>query len=203
MSIERLLLGTSNPAKIDEWKRLIGDIVELVPAEEMGIESPKEKGGSFKEIAENKAKYYAKKTKLFVLSEDGGFEIDAMDGLPGIKSRRILPGDKEGSDEDLISFVIKRLEGVPDEKRGARLTVHVVISDPEGKIVFEKKGSIEGRIPQEATSDYEKGYPYRAVLYVKEAGKIFSRFEKEDYEKHGHRKPIAESIREFLLEYDR
>lgn len=201
MRIERLVLGTSNPGKIKEWKRLLDGVVDLVEAEKLNIKSPKEEGKNFKEIAKNKAGFYAKKTNEFVLSEDGGFEIDALGGLPGIKSRRILPGEKEGSDEDLINYVMQKLKGLPKEKRGARLVVHVVISDPKGEIIFEDKGSIEGVVPKKPAQSFTPGYPYRAILFVPEAGKNYSEFSKEEHEKLNHRVPIAEQLEGFLLEY--
>jgi len=203
MKIERLVLGTSNPGKIKEWKKLLGDSVELLEISSTDIESPEEQGNNYREIARNKAKYYARKFKEFVLSEDGGFEIDALGGLPGIKSRRILPGEKDGTDEELINFVLEKLEGVPREKRTARLAVYVVLVDPQGSAVFEDMNSIEGVITEQKIGDYEAGYPYRAILFVPEAGKIFSEFDENDREQHSHRRPIADRLKKFLLEYDR
>lgn len=202
MRLERLLLGSSNSAKLSEWKMLLGDHIKIVPAQELGIQSPKEKGNSFKEIAINKAKYYAKNSNLHVLSEDGGFEIDALDGLPGIKSRRILPGEKDGTDEELIEYVVSKLKDVPDEKRAARLAVHIVLADPTGKIIFEEKTSIEGFVPEKPSEQFTKGYPYRAILHIPEAGKTYAEFTQEEHKKYAHRRPVAERIKEFLLEYE-
>jgi XTP/dITP diphosphohydrolase len=202
MKLERLLLGSSNSAKLSEWRKLLGDYIEIVSAQEFGIESPKEKGNSFKEIAIDKAKYYARNSNRHVLSEDGGFEIDALGGVPGIKSRRILPGEKDGTDEELIEFVMNQLRDVPKEKRAARLVVYVVICDPKGNIIFEEKASIEGFVPEKPSEQFTKGYPYRAVLFIPGAGKTFAEFTPEEHAKYAHRTPVAERMKEFLLEYE-
>jgi XTP/dITP diphosphohydrolase len=201
MKIKRLVLGTTNPAKLKEWTEFLKGVVPVINVSEMGeIPEPKEDGESFIEVAREKALHYAKHTGEYVLSEDGGFEIDALGGLPGIKSRRILPGDREGTDKELIDYVIKKLKGVPLEKRAARLVVHVAIADPEGNIIYEDKGTIEGVIPQKPTTSFTPGYPYRAIFYIKEAGKIFAEFDAKEHEKFNHRVPIARRLAKFLLE---
>ena len=201
MKIKRLVLGTTNPAKLKEWSKLLKETIPVISVSELGgIPEPEESGSSFAEIAKEKVLHYAKHTGEYVLSEDGGFEIDALGGLPGIKSRRILPGDREGTDKELIDYVIKKLKGVPLEKRTARLVVHVVIADPEGNIIYEDKGTIKGVIPQKPTASFTPGYPYRAIFYIKEAGKIFAEFNAKEHEKFSHRVPIARRLAKFLLE---
>ncbi len=201
MKIKRLVLGTTNPAKLKEWTKLLKETIPVISVSELGgIPEPEEKGSSFAEIAKEKVLHYAKHTGEYVLSEDGGFEIDALGGLPGIKSRRILPGDREGTDKELIDYVIKKLKGVPSEKRTARLVVHVVIASPEGNIIYEDKGTIEGVVPQKPVASFTPGYPYRATFYIKEAGKTFAEFDAKEHEKFSHRVPIARRLAKFLLE---
>ena len=201
MKIKRLVLGTTNPAKLKEWSKLLKETIPVISISKLGgIPEPEENGSSFAEIAKEKVLHYAKHTGEYVLSEDGGFEIDALGGLPGIKSRRILPGDREGTDKELIDYVIKKLKGVPLEKRTARLAVHVVIADPEGNIIYEDKGTIEGVIPQKPATSFTPGYPYRTIFYIKEAGKIFAEFDAKEHKKFSHRVPIARRLAKFLLE---
>ena len=201
MKIKRLVLGTTNPAKLKEWSEFLKETIPVISVSELGgIPEPEENGSSFAEIAKEKVLHYAKHTGEYVLSEDGGFEIDALGGLPGIKSRRILPGDKEGTDKELIDYVIKELKGVPLEKRTARLVVHVVIADPEGNIIYEDKGTIEGVVLQKPAASFAPGYPYRAIFYIKEAGKFFAEFNAKEHKKFNHRVPIARRLAKFLLE---
>jgi len=203
MRIKRLIIGSSNPGKVNEWKFFLGRKFKLISAYDAGVtDSPKEDGKTFLENAIRKAKYYSKKTNDFVLSEDGGFEVDFLNGLPGLKSRRILPGDKDSTDQELIDFILKKLKGVPKKLRGARLVVYVVVSDPKGKIIFKDKSEIEGIISTKASKRHEKGYPYRAILYLPQAGKFYSELTDEEHKKFAHRKNIAERLTKFLLEYN-
>lgn len=202
MKIKRLVIGSSNKAKLNEWKFFLGKKIKLVSALEANIkESPKETGKTFLENARQKAKFYAKKTNEFVLSEDGGFEVDYLKGLPGVKSRRILPGGKDGTDRELIDYILKKLAGVPKEKRKARLVVHVAVSDPKGKIVFEDKNYMEGIISLKPCLKLEEGYPYRSILYLLGLKKYYVELTKKEHKKYAHRKVIAEKLYKFLLEY--
>src|SRR3989344_7490923 len=123
MKIKRLVLGTTNPGKLSEWKEILGDTIDLVGISELGLyPEPNESGKTFEENARIKARHYASLSGEYVLSEDGGYEVDALGGAPGVKSRRILPGDKEGTDQELIDYVLKKLKNTPKEKRTVSLT---------------------------------------------------------------------------------
>ncbi|MFC1625022.1 non-canonical purine NTP pyrophosphatase [Patescibacteria group bacterium] len=202
MKIKKLVIGSSNPGKINEWKFFLKDKVNLISANDAGIiESPEETEDTFLKNAIQKARYYADKTHEYVLSEDGGFEVDYLDGLPGIKSRRILLGDKDGTDKQLIAYILNKLKGVPKEKRTARLTVTVVVADPKGKIIFQDKNSIEGIISVKFSKKIEDGYPYRSILFLPKISKFYSELTEEEHKKVAHRKDIAERLYKFLLEY--
>ena len=199
--IKGLVIGSTNPGKIKEWKLLLGKF-PLVSVEELGnFPEPQENGKTFSEIAKTKAKHYALLTKNFVLAEDGGFEIDFLDGAPGVKSRRILPGDKEGTDQELIDFVMEKLEGVPQSKRGAKLAVSVALADPQGNVIYEDKGEIRGEIPTKPSPVLEPGYPYRSILFIPDAGKYYVNLTPEEHKRFSHRAPIAKRLAKFLLEY--
>ena len=204
MKIKRLVIGTSNPGKVKEWKFFLKGVIPVVSVSDIGnFESPEETGKTFLENAIQKAKYYSKLTNEYVLSEDGGFKVDYLGGLPGIKSRRILPGDKDGTDKELIDYILKKLDKVPKEKRKARLVVTVVISDPKGKIIFQDKNQMEGVISEKACLKLEEGYPYRSILFLPSLKKFYVELTDLEHKKYAHRKPIAKKISQFLLEYNK
>lgn len=174
----------------------------LVSIAQLGkFPEPQENGETFLEIAKRKAKHYARLTKNFVLAEDGGFEIDFLDGAPGVKSRRILPGDKEGTDQELVDFVMDKLKGVPESKRGANLIVSVVLADPSGRIIYEDMGEIRGEIPLKPSPVLEPGYPYRSVFFIPEAKKYYVDLTEDEHRRFNHRSPVARRLAKFLLEY--
>ncbi len=200
MAIERLVIGSTNPGKIKEWKLLLEGFPLVSIAELGNFPGPQENGKTFSIIAQAKARHYSLLVKDFVLAEDGGFEIDYLDGAPGIKSRRILPGGKDGTDQELIDFVMHKLEGVPLAKRGAKLVVSVALADPSGKIIFEDAGEIRGQIPLKPAVALEPGYPYRSVFYIPKIGKYYVDLSSAEHRKFNHRAPVAGRLTKFLLE---
>ena len=115
----KLLLGTKNTAKIEEYKKyLVRSNLQLVTLKEIGfLETPLEIGKTFAENAMQKARFYAEKTEYPTLGDDGGLEIDALDGEPGVHSRRWV--GERGTDEDRIRKVFEKLEGVPPAERSS------------------------------------------------------------------------------------
>ena len=105
----KLLIATTNPGKLAEIKRFLFDVpVELVSLNDVGItDHVEETGATFEENAVLKAKFYAEKSGLPTLADDGGFEIDALHGEPGVKSHRWVYGDRENTDEELMPIRFK------------------------------------------------------------------------------------------------
>lgn len=198
--IERLVIGSTNPGKVNEWLNILGKDLKVLSLLEFDkLPEPQETGKTFRENARMKAGYYASFLKEFVLSEDGGFEIDALGGAPGIKSRRILPGDKEGTDEQLIEYVFDKMKDLPLEKRTARLTTAVAVADPKGKIIYEDKASFKGIVPVEPGQVLIQGYPFRSILFVPELNKTYSEMTPEEHRKFSHKRQIARRLVKYLL----
>ena len=199
MRIERIVLGTSNPAKVDEWTKLLQEeIPGLEVKAAVKLPEPNETGETFEENAVLKAIHYAKLTGDFALADDGGFEIDAFDGAPGVKSKRILPGEREATDKEQIEYVINKMEGMPQEKRGTRFTTAVAVSAPDGKIIYEDRESLEGYVPEKAGKKLIKGYSYRSLLYLPELGKTYAELNEEEHNEHSHKRKIVKRLAKFL-----
>lgn len=203
MMIKRIVIGSKNKAKIKEWSKFLGEFVSIAHLKDFGeIEDIEETGNTFAENARLKASYYAKKLNEYVFSEDGGFEIDYLEGLPGVKSKRILAG-KEATDQQIVEYFLKKLKDVPFEKRTARLKVHAIIADPSGNILFEDSTSIEGVVAEKIDKAYFlEGYPYRSLLFIPEINKTYAQAYDEDQLKVNHKKIIANKIRQFLVNYE-
>jgi XTP/dITP diphosphohydrolase len=199
--MRRLVIGTTNQGKLQEWKRFFKDF-PIISISDLGtFPEPEEAGKNYSENAKIKAKHYARLTGEFVFSEDGGFEVDALGGLPGVKSRRILPGGKDGTDEELNDYVLSRLKGLPKEKRTARLTFVACVSDPQGKIIFEDADSLEGFVVEEIGPVIIRGYPFRSILFIPEAGKTYAELSEAEHRMFSHKKLAAQRLLNFLLEY--
>lgn len=199
--IKRLVIGSTNPAKVKEWSKLIKG-VKVIGISRLGnFPEPQEHGKTFEENAVLKARHYAKLTGEYVFSEDGGYEVDALGGAPGVKSRRILPGEKDGTDAELISFVLGKLKGVPKKKRSVRLSFAAAFSDPEGRIIYEDTGSFQGIVAGKPGLVLIDGYPFRSIHFIPEIGKTYAELTEKEHERYNHKKPVAERLNKFLLKY--
>jgi XTP/dITP diphosphohydrolase len=196
--MKKLLIGTTNIGKLKEYKKFLHDIpLELVSLKDVGItdESP-EPADSFEKNAIIKAKFYYEKSGIPTLVDDGGFEIDALGGEPGVRSHRWL-GEKT-SDEDLIAEVIKRMKNIPPEKRTCRLTVVLAVAGPFG--IMTSDSAIEGIVPDKSSAERTEGYPFRSVMYLPNYRKYYINLNDEEHEILNHRKHAIEKIKDFLIE---
>ena len=195
----KLLIATTNQGKIQEYKHLLRDVpFELVTLKDLNIlEEPEETGSTFKENAILKAKFYFQKSGIVTLADDAGLEIDALGGEPGVHSRR-WPG-YEAADQELVDYTMKKMKGVPQEKRNARFRVVIAITQ-DGKDVQIFEGVQEGVIAKTPRYPIITGYPYRSVFCHDATGRFLSEIDLTENDSHAHRKEAIDKARSFLLE---
>jgi XTP/dITP diphosphohydrolase len=171
--MNHLLIATTNPAKLAEYRLLLrGFELELVSFDEAGTgQPPAETGATFAENAVVKARYHFKRTRMPTLADDGGLEVDALGGAPGVRSHRWLGGDKS-DDQALVDEVMRRMEGVEKQRRTARIRAALaLVYNCAGRTVERvAEAAIEGVIAERAYPRVRPGFPYRAVLFLPERG---------------------------------
>ena len=200
----RLLIATTNPGKLDEIRRFLSDLpIELVSLQDAGItEVVEETGKTFEENAILKAKFYAQKSGLATLADDGGFEIDALGGEPGVKSHRWVHSDRDSTDEELIAHTMARLKDVPEGKRGAQLRLVLALVLPDGK-VYTSDASVRGIIPLTPTNKITPGFPYRSLLFLPEINKYYNHDEltSDETDRYNHRKKALDKLKPILQNF--
>jgi XTP/dITP diphosphohydrolase len=191
----RLLIATRNPAKLAEWKHFLSELpCEIVGLADVGIDKEvEETGATFQENARLKAVEYARLSGLIALADDGGFEIGFLNGAPGVRSRRLF-GEDAATDEELINFVLEKLVGVPQEKRGAQLRVVAVVALPDGTILYEGEAKLRGYIVEKPSKTRLRGFPYRSIFRVPEFDKMLVNLTEEEHEQVNHRRKISSGI---------
>ncbi len=153
-----LVLGTRNAGKISEIRDLFhGWPVRLLPVSEVaGSVEIEETGTTFAENAALKATGQARATGHWVLAEDSGLGVDALDGKPGVYSARFA-GD-QASDADNNALLMQMMADVPEGRRGAWYSCHDCLSDPQGNVVIACEGRCCGRIVRAPRGDSGFGY---------------------------------------------
>jgi len=141
-----LVLASGNPGKLAELRQLLEGSGHVVrPQSEFGVGDAEETGLTFVENALLKARHAARATGLPALADDSGLCVDALGGAPGLYSARYAGGHGDAARN--IERLLRELEGVPDDARGARFHCAVVLlrhaTDPQPIIA---EGSWSGRI---------------------------------------------------------
>jgi len=150
----RLLFATHNPGKLQELARLLeGLTIQVVSPADLPTPLPEveEDGATFAENARKKAAAQARATGLHALADDSGLCVDALVGLPGVRSARFSeeaePG-LGGRERDLANnrLLLRALAAEPPERRGAGYVAVLVLADPGGRILAEVEGRCRGRV---------------------------------------------------------
>ena len=119
-----------------------------------------------------KACLQARHLDEWVLGEDSGLVVDALDGAPGIYSARF--SGPEATDERNNRLLLDRLATVPDERRNGFYVCHAVLSNPTGDVVVECEGRCHGRILRSPRGTHGFGYDplFEVVEYHRTFGEL-------------------------------
>ena len=197
--MKKLLVATTNPAKLAEYRLLLHDLpLEVISLSDLSIsQAPEESGETFAENARLKALFYFERAGIATLADDGGLEVDALGGAPGVRSHRWLGDDGSASDRDLAEEVVRRMRGVAPERRGARIRAAAALVYREDRAVRESvaEAAIEGVIAERAHPDIRRGFPYRAVLWLPERGCYLGELGEEEEARISQRRKALEKLR--------
>jgi len=170
-----LVLGTNNRKKGIELAELLAPYnVEVRTLADFDKKLDViEDGQTFLDNARKKAVDQAKFLNAWVIGEDSGLCVDALDGAPGVYSARFaaLSDDKNSNDDDNNRLLLEKLAKVPLEKRTAHYTCTAVLADPMGTIRGETEGHCRGRILFERSG--EGGFGYDPLFEVVEYHQTF------------------------------
>jgi len=180
-----LVLGTRNKKKLGELVGLLaphGFELKTLADYPNAIEVD-ETGTTFAENASLKAVQQARHLNAWVLGEDSGLSVDALEGAPGVYSARFSGTD--ATDEKNNLLLLEKLRGVPLEQRTARYTCHAALSDPSGQVHGDVEDYCPGRIRFEPEGT--GGFGYDPLFEVVEYGKTFGELPTEVKAKISHR----------------
>jgi XTP/dITP diphosphohydrolase len=146
MAALTLVLGTRNHKKKQELAQLLSPhgVGLLTLSDFPDALVVEETGATFAENAALKAVEQARHLRHWVLGEDSGLSVDALDGAPGVYSSRFA--GPQATDEQNNDLLLARLAKVPSEKRTAHYTCHATLADSLGRIRFDAEATCRGRI---------------------------------------------------------
>jgi len=191
----KLLLATSNPGKVKEYRVLLDGLgYEITTlAEEGTTEVVAEWGNTYEQNARLKATAYAKLSQLVTLADDSGLEVDALGGEPGIRSARF--GGEDASDEDRVNLLLAKLKGVPWEKRTASFKCVIAIATPRAEVKI-CHGECRGIVALEPRGS--NGFGYDPIFYLPRFRKTMAELPPEIKNQISHRGLASQEARRIL-----
>jgi XTP/dITP diphosphohydrolase len=209
-----LLAGTANRHKLVE----IGAILAGLPVRVVGadaLESPvevEETGSTFEENAHLKAVAFARAAARlpsesrprWVVSDDSGLCVDALDGAPGVLSARYAGAGH--SDALNNRKLLDALAGVPPDRRGAAFVCAIACTEVAGEgreppVIIEARGECLGEIAGAARGS--GGFGYDPLFLIPGTGRTYAELSEEEKNAISHRgralRKFAELFRPLLM----
>ena len=166
-SAPTLVIGSRNTKKRDELVHLVGPygltVKTLADFPDLTHEVD-EDGDTFEHNARKKATEYAQSLDHWVLADDSGLCIDALDGAPGVFSAHYA--GTHGEDGANNALFLENLADTPPAKRGAHYVAMLVLADPTGTVRAEARGECYGRITNELRGT--AGFGYDPLFEIRE-----------------------------------
>ena len=189
-----VVVATGNMHKLTEIEAILSGVlpeVRFVALGQLGdFDDPEETGETFLANALIKAEAVVEATGLAAIADDSGLVVDALDGEPGVYSARYA--GVHGDDEANNAKLLKNMEDVCDEDRGARFMSVVALVAPTGE-VLSGTGSCEGVIARQGRGEHGFGYD-PLFLPVDTPGKTMAELTADEKNAISHRFHALEAL---------
>ena len=188
----KLIIASANLHKIREYRQMFKNISGLEVLSLMDFPeyvAPPEDGITFEDNASIKAIDAAKVLNEWVISDDSGLVVPALNGDPGVYSARYAGEDR--SDVKNIKKLLQAMDGLTGMERAAYFECCIVMTSPqgEGKTVT---GRCEGTITTKQRG--RNGFGYDPVFIKHDYDKTFAELEENTKNKVSHRAKAFEKI---------
>ncbi len=198
MSAVRLLVATSNPGKMRELEALFADVpCALLSLKDLPhpIAPPEESGATCADNARLKASAYALASGLPCLAEDSGFEVEALDGAPGVRSARVPGAD----DAERNAWVYAQLDARGSRDSRARFVSVLALARADGGILHVAEGEASGVIAPEPRGT--NGFGYDPLLFYPPLGRTFAELTQDEKAAVSHRGRASRLMHDWIRDH--
>lgn len=194
---KELLIASNNRWKLEEIYALLRGLhLRLLTPADIGLHLDiDESGRTYAENARLKALAFCEASGLPSLADDTGLEVAALNGAPGLRSKRYSP-DTHASDADRRKLLLFNLADKPRPWK-ARFVCAVALAVPDGTFV-ECEGSCEGEIIPQERGLY--GFGYDRLFLLPNLGKTMAELELEEKNRISHRAKAVQELIPYLRE---
>ena len=172
----RLVMASGNAHKAAEIREILS--AHMIEQRPSWVGEVDENAETLAGNARLKARAICEATGTAAVADDTGLEVDALGGLPGVRSARFA-GDS-ATDEENLRKLLKSLEAVPSDERGARFRTVAIVAFPDGKELVTE-GVANGMIAEVPRGKGGFGYD---SLFVPDEGTGLSFAEMSETEKN-------------------
>jgi XTP/dITP diphosphohydrolase len=185
------VIATFNPDKLRELEQVLrrpGD--QFVGLGEIpGAEPPPEVGETLEANALLKAMAGMERSGLPTIADDTGLEVDALGGLPGVRSARFA--GPRATYADNLRRLLAAMRGIEPARRSARFrTVCVACLDSRPPLIGV--GVLEGRITDAPRGS--GGFGYDPVFEVEGLGRTLAELSAAEKNRLSHRALAARDL---------
>jgi XTP/dITP diphosphohydrolase len=180
----RILLASSNPGKLREYRELAAGTaldVELLPDFEK-LPAFDESAPTFGENSAGKALHYSRFTEEMVLADDSGLVVPALDGAPGVRSARYA--GPNATSAECVAKLLREMEGKSAGERRARF-VCVISVARRGRAVAVVSDFAEGFVAE--ASRGTNGFGYDPVFHFPDRTRTYAEAPAEEKNRASHR----------------
>lgn len=187
----KILLASQNPGKKNEYQFLLNQFG--IQMELPGSFECEETENTFLGNARLKAQVISNQCDDYVISDDSGLSVNALNGRPGVFSARYAGEDS--SYEQKIKTLLYELEQTKNPDRTAFFSCALVFMK-KGNILFETVEEFHGEIALEPIGSY--GFGYDPIFYIPEFDKSLAQLPPEQKNKISHRSKALKSLVQFI-----
>lgn len=192
----RVILATMNAGKLAEVAAIVGSAADVGGLEALTeIKLPPEEGATYEQNALAKGRAVAGVVGVAALADDSGLEVDALGGVPGVRSSRYAgPAcDPQANNEKLL----RELGGVPVCERGARFVCVAALVTADGR-EWLARGEVVGRITESPRGT--GGFGYDPLFIPAGHERTFAEMALEEKNEISHRTRAFREIKKYLKE---
>jgi XTP/dITP diphosphohydrolase len=188
-----LVLGTRNAKKRQEIEEILGnEAIELRDLRSYpDAPEVEEDQNTFEGNARKKASEVARAVQQWVLGEDSGLVVPALNGRPGLHSARYA--GKQGDDEANNDKLLAELRPLPEDRRRAYYVCTAALADPRGEVQAVVEGRCHGVIIMERRGS--GGFGYDPLFLIPEYHQTFGELSAQVKHALSHRARALERLR--------
>ncbi|QQE81309.1 RdgB/HAM1 family non-canonical purine NTP pyrophosphatase [Alicyclobacillus sp. SO9] len=183
-------IASKNAHKVQEYRKLLKPLGWSVLPLPDDIDECPENAHSFEANAMEKAVFYSRTMKGWVLADDSGLSVPELNGEPGVRSARYA--GEHGDDSANNRKLLQRLDTVPNDRRTAFFICSIALWNDQIGTGLTVRGQVEGTILRQPSG--QSGFGYDPLFFYAPLGKSFADLSMDEKNEVSHRRRAVQAL---------